>query len=159
MSDYIPLRFKQRRRHRPRGWILFSQLPRSPKADAVREDILDRPAQHQREGTLPRGGYGLFYYLRPHGIAGNPRGITYIKETDRQIRDEGWGEMEAGGKYVTDLLKLMRRVWNPETREWLRVREELDRKRRQQRRCCSCTKWRFDACWLCRAHNPVCHHR
>jgi hypothetical protein len=76
-------------------------------------------------------GNGLFYYLRPHGIAGNPRGITYIKKTDRQIRDEGWGEMEAGGKYVTDLLKLMRRVWNPETREWLRVREELDRKRRR----------------------------
>jgi hypothetical protein len=38
--------------------------------------------------------------------------------------------MEAGGKYVTDLLKLVRRVWNPENREWLRVREDLGRTRR-----------------------------
>jgi len=105
---------------------------------------------------LPPGGNGLFYYLRPHGIANNPRGITYIKKTDRQIRDEGWGEIEAGGKYVTDLLKLMPRVWNPETREWLRVREELDRKRRQHTRCCSCTRSLFAACSHCKGRNRAC---
>jgi hypothetical protein len=98
-------------------------LPSSPKADAVIADILDRLRLHDKEDTLPRGGNGLFYDLRPHGMAGKSRGVTYIKKTKEQIKAERWGPMEAGGKYVTDLLALMRRVWNPETGEWL-VNEE-----------------------------------
>ena len=67
MSDYIPSREKIRTRQR--GWIRLEDLPRSPRADAVRDDILDRLAQHEAEDTLPRRGRGLFYDLRPHGIS------------------------------------------------------------------------------------------
>ncbi len=53
---------------RYRGWITKDQLPRSPRADAVYADIIDRLQQHDDEDTLPRGGRGLFYDLRPHGF-------------------------------------------------------------------------------------------
>jgi hypothetical protein len=48
---YSPTR--QKKRTRLRGWILFSQLTNSPKAEAVRADILDRFRQHELEDTLP----------------------------------------------------------------------------------------------------------
>jgi hypothetical protein len=110
---YIPSRSKTR--IRDRGWILIGDLPRSPKADAVCADILDRLQQHEAEDTLPRGANGLFYDLRPHGIPGNPRGVTYIKKKKGEL----YGPMEAGGDYVQDLLSKMRRVWNPKTEKWL----------------------------------------
>ena len=115
MSDaYCPSRH-DKRRTRERGWILASKLPRSPKADAVVADLLDRLNQHAAEDTLPRGGRGLFYDLRPHGMPGNSRGVIYTKDP----QTKGRGSMEATPEYVTDLLALMRRVWNPQTGEWL----------------------------------------
>jgi hypothetical protein len=110
---YIPGR--QKGRTRDRGWIRLSDLPRSPKADAVRADIMDRLRQHAREDTLPRGGRGLFYDLRPHGMPGNSRGVTYTKHP----KTKGPNSMEANPEYVTDLLSQMRRVWDPDTGEWL----------------------------------------
>ena len=74
-SHYCPTR--EKKRIRARGWILASQLTDSAKAEEVRADILDRLLHHQREDTLPRGGRGLFYDPRPHGMPDNPRGITY----------------------------------------------------------------------------------
>jgi hypothetical protein len=111
-NEYIPTR--QKKRPRPRGTILVSQLPGSPKARAVRADILDRLAQHAREGTLPRGPRGLFYDLRPRGIPANPRGVSYLKHPQ-----EGAQGMEASPGYVADQLALMRRVWIPETGEMM----------------------------------------
>jgi hypothetical protein len=102
---------------RPRGWIYESDLPHSPRADAVRADILDRLRQHHGEDTLPRGGRGLFYDLRPHGIPGNERGIIYTKHP--KAKGKGNANMEADAKYVQEQLGLMRRVFNPETGEWL----------------------------------------
>lgn len=112
--DYVPSR-SNKKRCRPRGCILFEELPRSPKAEAVRADILDRLRQHEAEDTLPRGGRGLFYDLRPHGLPGNPRGVTYTKHPT----ETGRNSMQATPAYVTEQLALMRRVWNPATEEWL----------------------------------------
>ena len=112
-EHYIPSRSKQRTR--PRGLIRFEDLPCSPKAEAVRADILDRLRQHEAEDTLPRGGNGLFYDLRPHGLSDTPRGVTYIQKP----KGEKYGPMEAGKKFVQDQLCLLRRVWNREIREWL----------------------------------------
>lgn len=106
---------RDKTRTRDRGWILASDLWRSPRADAVKADILDRSRQHEDEDTLPRGGRGIFYDLRPHGMPGNPRGVTYTKHP--QVK--GKGSMEATPEYVTELLSQMRRVWDPNTGEWL----------------------------------------
>jgi hypothetical protein len=114
--NYVPSREKTKTR--PRGWIRLEDLPRSPKADAVTADILDRLRQHHEEDTLPRGGRGLFYDLRPHGMPRNPRGVTYTKHP----KAKGKGSMEATPEYVQNQLALMRRVWNPATGERL-VRE------------------------------------
>jgi hypothetical protein len=114
-GNYEPSR--HRKRTRVRGWILKQDLPRSPRADAVIADLLDRLAQHHREDTLPRGPRGMFYDLRPYGIPGNSRGIGYTKHPTPQ--QQGKGGMGATPEYVTDTLGLMRRVWDPETREWL----------------------------------------
>jgi hypothetical protein len=110
---YTPSR--QKTRTRARGWILASELTNSPKAEAVRADILERLHQHVAEDTLPRGGRGLFYDLRPHGMPDNPRGITYTKHP----RELGRHSMEATPEYVTAMLAEMRRVWDPDTEEWL----------------------------------------
>ena len=55
----------------PAGWE-----PSSAKRQNVLADVLDRYRQHRREGTLPRGGRGIFYDLRPRGFG---RGIAYVK--------------------------------------------------------------------------------
>jgi hypothetical protein len=111
---------RPQKRTRPRGWIRFEDLPDSPKARAVRADILDRLRQHEAEDTLPRGANGLFYDLRPSGMPDNPRGVTYIHKQ----KGENYGAMEAGKKFVQEQLCLLRRVWNPETEEWLVNEEE-----------------------------------
>ena len=113
--DYVPSRKKGRTR--ARGWIKFWDLPDSPKAKAVRADIIDRLKQHEAEDTLPRGPRGLFYDLRPHGMPGNPRGAIYTKHP--QIKGKGNGNMEASPSYVADLLSKMRRVWIPQSGKWL----------------------------------------
>src|SRR5258708_1245906 len=110
---YNPSRLKKRTR--TRGWIRYSELSASPKAEAVRADILDRLRQHVAEDTLPRGSRGLFYDLRPHGMPGNPRGVTYTK--DPKIK--GRHSMEATPEYVTDRLADMRRVFDPDMGQWL----------------------------------------
>ena len=107
------------KRTRPRGWIRFEDLPDSPKARAVRADIFDRFHQHNDEDTLPRGGRGIFYDLRPHGMPGNARGVTYLKYPT----EKGRNSMQASPEYVQDQLAWMRRVWNRETEEWL-INEE-----------------------------------
>ena len=88
-DDYIPSRSKKR--CRPRGCIRFEDLPRSPKAEAVRADILDRLRQHYDEDTIPRGGNGLFYDLRPHGMhAGQfTRRHLHKASTDQRARVNG----------------------------------------------------------------------
>jgi hypothetical protein len=103
---YTPSR--QKKRTRTRGWIQVGELTKSPKAEAVRADILDRLRQHEREDTLPRGGRGLFYDLRPHGMPDNSRGITYTKHP----RDKGRHSTEATPDYVTAMLAEIRRVWD-----------------------------------------------
>lgn len=87
----------------------------SPKAIAVRADILDRLSIHDDEDTLPRGPRGLFYDLRPNGISGNPRGVIYTKHP----QTKGRNSIEVDPGYVTDQLALMRRVWDEDTDEWL----------------------------------------
>jgi hypothetical protein len=98
-----------RKSRRPRGYISREDLRRGPRADAVTDDLLDRLAQHEREGTLPRGPRGLFYDLRPLGIPGNPRGVIYTKHP----QNTGKGSWETTPQYVTDHLAMMRRVWTP----------------------------------------------
>jgi hypothetical protein len=113
IDAYTPSRAKKYTR--PRGWILIDKLPHSRKALAVRADILDRLQQHAQEDTLPRGGRGLFYDLRPHGIASNPRGVIYTKHPV----DKSRASMEVTPDYVNDLLCSMRRVFDPESEKWL----------------------------------------
>ena len=52
---------------RPRGpqpnW-----RPKSDRQQAILDDILAMYERHEREDTLPRGGRGIFYDLRPRGI-------------------------------------------------------------------------------------------
>ena len=103
-SSRRPPPSRQRSRTRDRGWILAEDLPRSPKADAVRADILDRLRQHYEEGTPPRGGRGIFYDLRPHGMPG----ICVVIDT-KHPQIKGKGSMEATPEYVSDLLSRMRR--------------------------------------------------
>ena len=67
---------RQRSRTRDRGWILARDLPRSPKADGVRADLLERLRQHYQDDILPRGGRGIFYDLRRHGIAYRTRRLA-----------------------------------------------------------------------------------
>src|SRR5260370_36436631 len=101
--------------NRPRGWITIDELPRGPKPDAVIPDLLDRYRQHDNEDTLPRGPRGIFYDLRPNGMPGNSRGVTYTKEP----QTFGKTSMEATPGYVQDLLGQMRRVFDPKTCKWL----------------------------------------
>jgi hypothetical protein len=100
-----------------RGWIEADELPDTPRANAVRADIMDRLRQHEKEDTLPRGPRGLFYDLRPRGIVGNSRGVTYTKHP--QARGKSHANMEADPNYVQQQLAYMRRVFDPKTREWL----------------------------------------
>ena len=53
---------------RPKGPLPADWRPPSHWENLLLDDILDRLAQHSREGTLPRSPRGLFYDLRPHGM-------------------------------------------------------------------------------------------
>src|SRR5262245_44448505 len=74
----------------PAGWE-----PRSPKRRAVLADVLERYEQHEREGTLQRGGRGIFYDLRPNGRG---RGIVYVK---RPEDPSGWWDPDAINRHAT----------------------------------------------------------
>jgi hypothetical protein len=90
---------------RPRGpqpnW-----RPNRPRTRALLADITARYQQHRDEGTLPRGGRGIFYDLRPHGL-GN--GLTYTKIT-RERPQSAFGPMEASQKNIQEVLQMARRA-------------------------------------------------
>ena len=96
----------------PVGWE-----PSSPKGRAVLADVIDRYRQHYREGTLPRGGRGIFYDLRPRGFG---RGVRYVKRgKDRTrwhdpsaptARAGRWAPDEVGPDYVQDIVASARRA-------------------------------------------------
>lgn len=90
---------------RPRGprpgW-----RPSTPRQAGILADVLGRYEQHEREGTLPRGGRGIFYDLRPGGL-GN--GVTYRKP-DSLHPVSGFGPMEAHPAAVQEVLVLARRA-------------------------------------------------
>jgi hypothetical protein len=76
---------------------------RSERQKALAKDIVARYEQHQREGTLPRGGRGIFYDLRPSGL-GN--GLTYRKlNTGTPFADD-----EANETHVQEMLTILRRA-------------------------------------------------
>jgi hypothetical protein len=90
---------------RPRGpqpgW-----MPTAPRQAGILRDLVARYQQHQREGTLPRGGRGIFYDLRPNGM-GN--GVTYRKP-DSAHPLSGFGPMEAHPAAVQEVLVMARRA-------------------------------------------------
>jgi hypothetical protein len=105
-----PFALRDKGRTRNRGNITAMRLTGSPTAQAVYADILDRFRQHEQEGTLPRGGRGIFYDLRPSGMAGNPRGLTYRKRTEA---DKGLNFAKDGivtPEYVTERLAELRKL-------------------------------------------------
>jgi hypothetical protein len=51
--------------------------------------------QHDREGTLPRGGRGIFYDLRPSGFG---RGVRYVKRSEDP---SGWWDPSAIDRHRT----------------------------------------------------------
>jgi hypothetical protein len=90
---------------RPRGpqpnW-----RPRTARQKALLADIVARYQKHYDEDTLPRGGRGIFYDLRP---AGRGNGVTYTKPTkDYPVKD--FGPMEASPDAVQEVLALARRA-------------------------------------------------
>lgn len=90
---------------RPRGPQPGWQ-PASARAQGILADLIARYAQHEREGTLPRGGRGIFYDLRPNGM-GN--GVTYRKP-DSAHPLSGFGPMEAHPAAVQEVLVMARRA-------------------------------------------------
>jgi hypothetical protein len=90
---------------RPRGpqpgW-----RPTAPRPAGILADLVARYRQHQQEGTLPRGGRGIFYDLRPNGM-GN--GVTYRKP-DSAHPLTGFGPMEAHPAAVQEVLVMARRA-------------------------------------------------
>lgn len=92
-------------RTRPRGPQPGWQ-PKSPRAQGILADLIARYQQHNREGTLPRGGRGIFYDLRPNGM-GN--GVTYRKP-DSAHPLSGFGPMEAHPAAVQEVLVMARRA-------------------------------------------------
>jgi hypothetical protein len=90
---------------RPRG-PQRAWRPKSPRAQGILADLIARYQQHNREGTLPRGGRGIFYDLRPNGM-GN--GVTYRKP-DSAHPLSGFGPMEAHPAAVQEVLVMARRA-------------------------------------------------
>jgi len=90
---------------RPRGpqpdW-----RPKSPRAKGILLDLIARYRQHRDEGTLPRGGRGIFYDLRPNGMG---HGVTYRKP-DSAHPLSGFGPMEAHPAAVQEVLVMARRA-------------------------------------------------
>jgi len=90
---------------RPRG-PLPDWTPTTPRQKAIVADLIARFEQHEREGTLPRGGRGMFYDLRPKGM-GN--GVIYRKP-DSEHPKASFGPMEAHPEIVQEALLLARRA-------------------------------------------------
>jgi hypothetical protein len=81
-------------------------MPTAPRQAGILADLIARYAQHEAEGTLPRGGRGIFYDLRPNGM-GN--GVTYRKP-DSAHPLSGFGKMEAHPAAVQEVLVMARRA-------------------------------------------------
>jgi len=90
---------------RPRGpqpgW-----RPTTARAQGILADVLARYAQHNREGTLPRGARGIFYDLRPGGM-GN--GVTYRKP-DSAHPLSSFDKMTAHPAAVQEIVVMARRA-------------------------------------------------
>src|SRR6185312_7458302 len=112
---------------RPRG-PQPSWYPTAPRQVGILKDIIARYQQHEREGTLPRGGRGIFYDLRPNGM-GN--GVTYRKP-DSAHPLSGFGPMEAHPAAVQEVLVMARRAgiipehWVADTRAPSPLRSAYD---------------------------------
>jgi hypothetical protein len=96
---------------RPRGPEPGWQ-PGTARQKGILADLIDRYRQHGREVTLPRGGRGIFYDLRPGGM-GN--GVTYRKpDSKHPIKATGdlpgFGAMEAHPDAVQEVLVHARRA-------------------------------------------------
>jgi hypothetical protein len=96
---------------RPRGPLTGWQ-PTTPRQKGILADLVARYKQHADEGTLKRGGRGMFYDLRPNGM-GN--GVTYRKPDSAhpiKARDglPGFGPMEVHPAAVQEVLVLARRA-------------------------------------------------
>jgi hypothetical protein len=90
---------------RPRG-PLPDWKPRTARQKAILADVLTRYQEHQDAGTLPRGGRGIFYDLRPNG-QGN--GVTYRKpDSKNPVRE--FDLMEAHQEAVREVVVLARRA-------------------------------------------------
>lgn len=90
---------------RPRG-PLPGWEPNSAKQKAVLADVVAMYRQHEADGTLPRGGRGIFYDLRPNGF---DNGMTYIKPADHPTGK--YGPTEVSPEYLQEeLLPLARRA-------------------------------------------------
>lgn len=90
---------------RPRAPLCGWQ-PTTARQAGILADLVARYEQHQAEGTLPRGGRGIFYDLRPAGM-GN--GVAYRKP-DAAHPVSGFGPMEAHPAAVQEVLVLARRA-------------------------------------------------
>jgi hypothetical protein len=90
---------------RPRGAMPGWQ-PRSVRQKAILADLIARYQQHYDEDTLPRGGRGIFYDLRPNGM-GN--GVTYLKPSDA-FPIKAFAPMMAHPAAVQEVLLLARRA-------------------------------------------------
>ena len=68
---------------RPRGpkpgWMPDPDNPKQARQAAILSDIVAMYDRHRREDTLPRGGRGIFYDLRPNGLV--THGWVYVKPT------------------------------------------------------------------------------
>ncbi len=103
---------------RPRG-PLPGWRPTTDRQAGILADALARYRQHEREDTLPRGGRGIFYDLRPNGLGG---GVTYRKpDSLHPIRPKppspkhpdglpGFGPMEVYPEAVQEVVLLARRA-------------------------------------------------
>jgi hypothetical protein len=106
-----------------RGW-----RPTAPRQVGILLDLRARYEQHQREGTLPRGGRGIFYDLRPNGMG---HGVTYRKP-DSLHPLSGFGPMEAHPAAVQEVLVMARRAgiipeeWVADTRAPSPIRTTYD---------------------------------
>lgn len=112
---------------RPRG-PQHGWRPTAPRQVGILADLIARYSQHEREGTLPRGGRGIFYDLRPNGM-GN--GVTYRKP-DSAHPLSGFGPMEAHPAAVQEVLVMARRAgliresWVADTRAPSPIIERFD---------------------------------
>jgi hypothetical protein len=80
--------------------------PKTARTKAILADLIAVYEAHDAAGTLPRGGRGAFYDLRP---SGHSNGVTYYKP-DSAHPKKSFGPMEAHPDLVQDVLGKARRA-------------------------------------------------